>query len=280
MQEFFFSSKITLCWKLIASAGGFLGVTGPGNGSKLKVVRMTIRSLPATGRAVAKTAAAKAEASTGGHVLTRLRSDIVSSEFKPSARLKFAELTKRYDVGIGTLREALSQLASEGFVTVEAGKGFKVAPVSAEELVEITDLFISFEKRAIREAIADGDEDWEANIVAVHHRLSLIEGLPWADRMERHAEWVQRHREFHEALVAACPGHWLLRLRTMMFDQLDRYRFVTKNASESQGRKKFDEHREIMLATIARDGDKAAELIEKHIRDTSDRALTILARNG
>lgn len=238
------------------------------------VYRMTVRSLPSAGRA-----GAKSEASTGGHVLTLLRSDIVSSEFKPSARLKFAELTQRYDVGIGTLREALSQLASEGFVTVEAGKGFRVAPVSAEELVEITDLFIGFEQRAIREAIAHGDEDWEAHIVAVHHRLSLIEGLPWAERMERHTEWVQRHREFHEALVAACPGHWLLRLRTMMFDQLDRYRFVTKSASESQGRKKFDEHREIMQATVARDGDRAAALLEKHIRDTSDRAFKILARS-
>ena len=236
---------------------------------------MTIRSLPTAGRA-----ATKVEATTGNHVLTRLRSDIVSGDFKPSARLKFADLTKRYDVGIGTLREALSQLASEGFVTVEAGKGFKVAPVSAAELVEITDLFLSFEMRAIREAIADGDEDWEANIVAVHHRLSLIESLPWAERMARHTEWVQRHREFHESLVAACPGPWLLRMRTMMFDQLDRYRFVTKSASESQGRKKFDEHREIMQATIARDGDRAAALIETHIRDTSDRALKILAAEG
>lgn len=224
----------------------------------------------------ARRTAQKTHAAAGRDVQTRLRSDIVSSEFAPEARLKFAELTRRYDVGIGTLREALSQLASEGFVTLEAGKGFKVAPVSAEELVEITDLFISFERQAVREAIKHGDEDWEANIVAVHHRLSLIEGLPWEGRMQRHAEWVQRHREFHESLVAACPGHWLLRLRSMMFDQLDRYRFVTKNSSGTAGRQKFEEHRKMMEATLARDGDLAAQLIEDHIRDTSDRALKIL----
>lgn len=220
------------------------------------------------------------ETQTGHNVLTRLRSDIVSSEFKPEARLKFADLTERYDVGIGTLREALSQLASEGFVTVEAGKGFRVAPVSAAELVEITEHFITFEKRAIREAIAHGDEDWEATIVALHHRLSLIEVLPWAERMERHAEWVQRHREFHASLVAACPGPWLLRLRSMMFDQLDRYRFVTKNSSGRMGRRKFEEHRQLMLATVARDADRAARLIEEHIRDTADRALEILLKEA
>ena len=224
----------------------------------------------------AATDTAPSGANGGRDVLSRLRSDIVSSVFEPEMRLKFAEMTRRYDVGVGTLREALSQLASEGFVTVEAGKGFRVAPVSAEELMEITDHFIALEKRAVREAIAHGGEDWETHIVAVHHRLSLIEGLPWEARMERHSEWVERHREFHEALVAACPGRWLLRLRSMMFDQLDRYRFVTKNAPEGLGRKKFEEHRKLMLATLERDADKASDLIEAHIRDTSDRALAML----
>lgn len=209
-------------------------------------------------------------------MLARLRTDIVSSVFEPETRLKFADMTKRYDVGVGTLREALSQLSSEGFVTVEAGKGFKVAPVSAEELLEITDHFITLEKRAVREAIAHGGEDWETHIVGVHHRLSLIESLPWEARMARHSEWVERHREFHEALVAACPGRWLLRLRSMMFDQLDRYRFVTKKAPEGLGRKKFEEHRQLMLVTLERDADKASDLIEAHIRDTSDRALEML----
>jgi len=214
--------------------------------------------------------------SSGKDVLSRLRNDIVSSVYEPETRLKFAELTKRFDVGIGTLREALSQLVSEGFVSLEAGKGFKVSPVSAEELVEITEHFIDFEKRAVRSAIENGDDDWEANIVATHHRLSLIEALPWAERMERHSEWVERHRSFHEAIVAACSGRWLLRLRSIMYDQLDRYRFVTKRSPDGLGGKKFEEHREIMAATLARDVGLAEELIEQHFRDTSNRAIKLL----
>lgn len=221
-------------------------------------------------------AAVRSESGAGQDVVTRLRSDIVSSVFGPEERLKFASLTDRYEVGIGTLREALSQLVSEGFVTLDAGKGFKVAPVSADELREIVDHFVDFEKRALAESIANGDEDWESDIVAYHHRLSLIEGLPWVDRMARHAEWVNRHREFHKALVSACNGVWLFRLRSLMFNQLDRYRFITKQSSESSGRRKFDEHRKIMEAVLARDTPLATELLEKHIRDTADRASTFL----
>ena len=218
----------------------------------------------------------KAEASGGRDVVSRLRADIVASVYAPGTRLKFADLTSRYDIGIGTLREGLSQLVSEGFVTLEAGKGFRVAPVSREELIEITEHFITFEKRAITEAIENGDEYWESNIVAVHHRLSLIESLPWSQRVERHNEWVERHREFHEALVSACKGRWLFQLRTLMFDQLDRYRFVTKMSTEGLGRQKFDEHRQLLELTLARDAPAAAALIEKHIRHTSERALDMI----
>ncbi|WP_420566812.1 FCD domain-containing protein [Thalassovita sp.] len=212
-------------------------------------------------------------AASGHEVVSKLRLDIVSSVFEPEMRLKFADLTKRYDVGIGTLREALSSLLSEGFVTLDAGKGFRVAPVSADELSEIVDLYLDLETRALAEAITNGDDDWETDIVAAYHRLSLIESLPWEQRMERHDEWVERHREFHESLVAACDSRWLIRLRSIMFNQLDRYRFITKMSTEGRGRKKFEEHRLIKEAVLARDTDKATRLMEDHIRDTATRAI-------
>ncbi|WP_417672087.1 FCD domain-containing protein [Roseibium sp.] len=94
--------------------------------------------------------------------------------------------------------------------------------------------------------------------------------------MERHGEWVARHRAFHLALVEACDKRWLLRLRSMMFDQLDRYQFLTKMTSEGLGRKKTNEHKAIMEATLKRDVATATRLIEEHIRDTSEMGLKML----
>lgn len=216
----------------------------------------------------------RSEQNAGQDIVVRLRSDITNNVFAPEAKLKFADLTKRYDLGVGTIREALSQLISEGFVTLEAGKGFRVAPVSRAELIEVTEHFLNFERQAIAEAIRLGDDDWESRIVSAHHRLNIIESLPWAQRMERHGEWVQRHREFHASLVSACQQRWLLRLRAMMFDQLDRYRFLTKMAAEGQGTGRADEHRQIMEATLARDTPRAVALIENHIRATTEAGLS------
>ncbi|RPE62940.1 GntR family transcriptional regulator [Pacificibacter maritimus] len=210
---------------------------------------------------------------TDRDLASRLRLDIVSSAFEPESRLKFAELTKRYEVGIGTLREALTLLLSEGFVTVDAGKGFRVAPVSATELAEIIELYLELETRALEQAIKTGDDEWESTIVAAHHRLSLIESLPWEKRMERHEEWVERHREFHESLISACNSQWLVRLRSIMFNQLDRYRFITKLATAGRDQIKLAEHLEIKNAVLARDVPKAKYLLEAHIRDTAQHAI-------
>ena len=206
-------------------------------------------------------------------LLPRLRADIVKNTFEPHAKLKFADLTRRYELGIGTLREALSQLVSEGLVILEAGKGFRVAPVSRADLLEVTQHYLDFEKRALAASIARGDDEWEARIVASFHRLGLIEDLTWKERMRRHGDWVERHREYHEALVAACEGQWLLRLRSLMFNQLERYRFRSKLTREGSLQSKGVQHRAIMEATLARDAKKATQLLEQHIRETSEAAL-------
>lgn len=228
---------------------------------------------------LANTAPAPSDVSSDLELVDRLRADIVNGAFSPGERLKFATLSKRYHVGFGSLREALSQLVTEGFATQETNKGFTVAPVSERELLEITKHYIELEQRAIASAIANGDDSWEANIVAAHHRLQAIEKQPWEERVANHADWVIRHREFHASLVAACEDTWLLRLRTLMFDQLDRYRFLTKMAAcgvKEKGSSRSTEHRKIMKSILDRDIETSSILIDQHIQKTAARAVKLL----
>lgn len=212
-----------------------------------------------------------------GDLATRLRAAIVNGDFSPSDRLKFAALSKRFGAGYGTLREALSRLTTEGYVTQETNRGFAVAPVSEHELSEVTEHLIDLEQRAMASAIAHGDDSWEADIVAAHHRLNSIEKCDWEGRVAQHPEWVIRHRAFHEALVATCVGPWLLKMRSMMFDQFDRYRFLTKMAKGDDGQGRGAEHRKLMEAALDRDAESASCLMDAHIRHTSQRALPLLA---
>jgi GntR family carbon starvation induced transcriptional regulator len=217
-------------------------------------------------RAVSRTAAPVLISQT---VLARLHADILDGRYAPNARLRFSELQQAYDAGIGTLREALSHLASVGMVEVDANRGFRVAPVSEEDLRDVSTLLIEVEQRAILSSVEQGDAVWEEGVVLTFHRLSQIESLPRAERVARFKEWVTLHRDFHHALVAACGSRWLLHMRGLLYDHMERYRLLSQR-HRPQGPGRLTEHAAIKDAVLARRGTEAAELLRRQLQWTVD----------
>ena len=80
-----------------------------------------------------------------------------------------------YGVSVSTLREILNWLASEKLVLAEGQRGFEVTDVSVEDLKEIAAFRELLETHALTQSFATGDVEWEANVVAAHHKLSLME---------------------------------------------------------------------------------------------------------
>ena len=66
-----------------------------------------------------------------------LKNDIIRGVYQPDEKLRMSLLTSRYGLGVGPLREALSQLVAERLVTVVNQKGYRVAPMSEQELLDI-----------------------------------------------------------------------------------------------------------------------------------------------
>src|SRR5262249_6596751 len=66
-----------------------------------------------------------------------LREAILGGELAPGTRLILDELSARYKVSLTPIREALSQLEREGFVTQAAHRGAMVAALDRDELLEL-----------------------------------------------------------------------------------------------------------------------------------------------
>lgn len=210
-------------------------------------------------------------------VYRQLRSDIVNCVLKPDERLRFDALRSRYAAGIGTLREALSHLVSDGLVRTEAGRGFRVAPVSVQDLMDITEWRVEFEVRAIRQSIQRGDDAWEAEVVTAFHLFSLVEVPAHEGPVELLMAFGERHKRFHDALVSACGSPWLLHFRSVLFEQARRYQVLSMQNGEPRLPRKDEEHRGLMKAAIERNVERAAQLAEQHIRRTTDFALREMA---
>ena len=89
------------------------------------------------------------------------------------------------------------RLVSEGLVLLEDHKGFSVAPVSREEMIDIANTLLELEAIAIRMAVAKGNDYWESQIVARYHELSKREMFAADGTLD--PEWEVRNVAFHES---------------------------------------------------------------------------------
>ncbi len=186
--------------------------------------------------------------------------------------MRFEDLRNRYNTSsIGTLREALSVLVSDGLVNVEGGRGFSVAPVSREDLLDIVEMRVDLECRAVRESIRHGDDAWEARVLTTFHLLSKVEEATASQPKLPQPVWSARHQDFHEALAGACRSARVLQFRKMLFDQAHRYRRLSM--AFRQAPKQVGEHRLLMEATLRRDAEEACALLESHVRSTAQNII-------
>lgn len=192
----------------------------------------------------------------------RLRRDIIFGRFGPGERLKLEGLRGRYGVSVSTLREALNRLAAEGFVLAEGQKGFEVAAMSAANLREIATLRTLLEAHALALSFAAGGIDWEAGVVAAHHKLAQMESRMYAGDSAVKEDWKRYDWEFHQALISACGSPELIAVHSSVFDKYLRYQMLCLTY---RGEIAAEEHRALLQAALARDSVKARAILETHI---------------
>jgi DNA-binding GntR family transcriptional regulator len=198
-----------------------------------------------------------------------LRHDVVCGKLAPGDRLRVEHLKDQYEVGAGTLREALSLLVSDALVTSEGQRGFRVAPISMADLEDVTNTRVMLETEALRQSIRHGDAQWEAALVQSYELLVKTE----IDLAESGSDrWERRNKAFHEALIAGFNSTWSKYLLSILYRHAERYRNINwrLTAAHASGRNVSQEHEAIYRAAIDRQEARAALALEAHIRLTHD----------
>lgn len=207
----------------------------------------------------------------------RIRVDIIRGVRAPEERLRLEMLKSVYGIGPTPLREALQKLSADGLVNTVGNRGFRVAPLVVEEFQDLNTARTAIEKEAIRLSIAQGDDHWEAQLVAAHYLLSKEDKALTAKPQQVPDSWEEANAAFHTAIVAACGSAWLLRVRASLTDLVERYRRASLYHELGQ-RQLNTEHAQILDAVMSRDSDLACALIEQHF-DLTARTLVDAASN-
>src|ERR1700756_805883 len=136
--------------------------------------------------------------------------EILAGHLAPGARRGIVDLVERYEIGATPLREGLSRLVSRGLIVGIGQRGFRVAEISSDDLLDITRMRTVVELEALRLAIKNGNDAWEAGVLGALHQMrrhiertgnAFSEGAPDFDRL---------HKAFHTSLLAACESRRLL----------------------------------------------------------------------
>jgi DNA-binding GntR family transcriptional regulator len=211
-------------------------------------------------------------------VFDALRRAVITGEFAPGEKLRVRQLAERFGTGLSPIREALNRLLRDGLVQQSDLRGFSVTPATEADLDELTKARLWANEKALRESIAHGDAAWEENVLVAYHRLSRIEARLEGTSPDNDPAWDAAHAAFHTQLIEACGSRWLIGFCTQLFGLADRYRHLSRMAPQASARRRNDEHRMIMEATVARDADKAANLLNEHFLTTARLSREALQR--
>jgi DNA-binding GntR family transcriptional regulator len=199
----------------------------------------------------------------------QLRDDIIEGRLAPGKKLRVEHLKTHYQVGAGTLREAITRLVSDALVVAEGQRGFRVAPMALEDLQDLTRLRLHIEIEALRQSIRHGDAAWRARLQQAYDELSAFEQPV---RPEHRSRWEPLNARFHETLTSAYGSPWTMKVLRLLTRHGERYRRYAIGLADS-GRDVHAEHREIFEMAMAGMEARAALALEAHIRATPDLLL-------
>lgn len=200
----------------------------------------------------------KNQSKISGKLKETLEERIVTGCYPPGLRLDETELAKEFAVSRTPVREALIQLSSSGLVEIRPRRGAIVAQASPKQLYEMFEVMAGLEAMSVRLAARRHTETDMGRIQAAQAACEK------AFEMNDVDAYYHENERFHLAIYAASHNGFLCEETSAMHRRLGAYRRIQLR---SRGRLKSsrDEHRGIVEAIAAGDGDLAAQRVHAHV---------------
>jgi DNA-binding GntR family transcriptional regulator len=203
-------------------------------------------------------------------VYADIRADILAGRYEPGAKLSPRAIATQCNVSLSVVREALTRLTEQDLVVAAPQLGFSVVELDIKDVRDISRLRILIEGAGLREAIEHADVEYEARVLASHHRLSrtqYVTGHPGETVTE---QWARAHAEYHSALLSACPSPRLQDLAASLRETAELYRRWSGSFGVNQEPRDVPaEHRGLMEAALDHDPDRSVTLLTEHINKTA-----------
>ena len=195
-------------------------------------------------------------------VYDALRQSIIQGEYEPGTRLVIDDLAASLGVSQIPIREAMRQLESDGFVTIEPYVGATITELNADFILEIFALLESVEVICSRIAVRCMSDDELARLEELIHKMD--------DSLDDPEQWSQENKQMHLFICECARTVLIYKMMQKVLDHWDRLRLhYLKDVSARRIKAAQQEHKQILEAFRTRNPDD----VERAIRDHNRSAL-------
>ncbi len=194
---------------------------------------------------------------------------IIRLDLAPGDVVREDELCDRLGIGRTPIREALQRLARDQFVTVVPRRGMSVSTINTADLALLYETRSVLEPYAARLACGRGNPAHWREMRAV---------LSEADQPAGGDELLAVDRRCHEIVWEAASNRFTTDTLDMLYAHSDRVWHMYL-ADVADTRHAVGEHIEILDALESGAADRAASLVEAHVRSFDDQVRAAVQQN-
>lgn len=190
---------------------------------------------------------------------TAIKKSIIDNEFKPNTLLVERKLSDALGISRTSIRQALHQLANEGFVEHIANKGMFVADFNVMDAIEIYSI-----REVLDPLMVENCFNFNYSVLLEKLENSL-ENIDKAIQNQDYDSYIKADLEYHNAYISTCTYK---RLQTFVFSMMEQVvRFAHMGQDFDRALKSAAQHRMIYDAYRDRDIERAKVLMSTHMQE-------------
>lgn len=192
-----------------------------------------------------------------------IKEAILKHEIVPGQKLSHEELVVKLEISQTPIREALTRLAQEGYVTRLTNRGYRVSEMTAGEVSEFFGLRQALESFCLGEAVhritPEGISALEQNLKT--YRKAVSQNAPLIER-------YIINKDFHMRIAQIAGNNVIFRV---LDDACEKLLLKRRIEGVSQGGFMIArEHGDILQAIKRRDVEKARQVMRVHLNGVKD----------
>ncbi len=206
--------------------------------------------------------------SASDYAYMEIKEKIIKGHLKPNEDLNEEKLAEQLEISRTPLREALTKLEWEEFISRKRNGRMQVASISLKHMIEIFTVRNALECIVVEKAT---DYATPNDIKKLEHLVQLISFVSSKNNLD---ETLYYGNQFHTYLYELSDHQTAIKILLQLNDQINRYRRLIP-AENMSDHKKLD-HKKIFDFIKVGDKQGAIQAMDEHVKGSLESAMKVL----